>query len=97
MCIFQVFRTEHFTIKRDARKQKVSGWLDENFTAMSEGSRRRLQWNEEDSETLESYFEKYPCCPDKSQILAHLQNTSTKGTQRQRGSQKMLPEDKKHL
>ena len=64
---------QHFTIKRDARKQKVSGWLDENFTAMSEGSRRRLQWNEEDSETLESYFEKYPCCPDKSQILAHLQ------------------------
>lgn len=24
-------------------------------------------------------------------------NTSTKGTQRQRGSEKMLPEDKKHL
>ena len=64
---------QHITMKRDARKQKVSGWLDENFTTMSEGSRRRLQWNEEDSETLESYFEKYPCCPDKSQILAHLQ------------------------
>ena len=48
-------------------------WIEDSFSAVSEGARSRLAWSEEHTEAIEFYFSKFPVRPDKSQIIAHLE------------------------
>ena len=52
------------------RKDRLNTWIEESFSAVSEGARSRLAWSEEHTE---SYFSKFPVRPVKSQIIAHLE------------------------
>ena len=53
------------TREKDKRKERLSGWLEENFSAQSEGAKSRMAWSEEHTEALRQYFEKFWVWPDK--------------------------------
>ena len=64
---------ERKTTEKVVRKDRLNTWIEESFSAVSEGARSRLAWSEEHTEAIESYFSKFPVRPDKSQIIAHLE------------------------
>ena len=53
-------------------------WLVQTTDVKSLGSHSRTQWEQADTEGLEEFYANFKVCPDKSQILAHMESNRLK-------------------